>query len=182
MNITDIATLFQYFNQTGNGIPLNVITSTTVQTNWWQFGFTLFSALIGSVFIFFLIGSVFKSTLTLVLVKIKLKLIKRKTKRHILFIKHTTAGMFGTSMIDRETLSDITEAFNKFKGKDFDLILHTPGGDIFSSLFISRLIKQYPGKVRTFVPLFAMSGGTLLALSTDELYMTPTACLGPVDP
>jgi ClpP class serine protease len=30
--------------------------------------------------------------------------------------------------------------------------------------------------------MYAMSGGTLLALSTDEIEMSQTACMGPVDP
>lgn len=97
-------------------------------------------------------------------------------------IKHTTQGMFGGSMIDQTTLRKITQALAKFKGQDFDLILHTPGGEIFSALFISRILKNYPGKIRTIIPMYAMSGGTLLTLSTDEVYMSPTACLGPVDP
>jgi len=97
-------------------------------------------------------------------------------------IKHTQEALFGGSMIDQKTLIDISKALTKFKGKDFDLILHTPGGAIFPALFISRIFKQYPGKIRTIIPMYAMSGGTLLTLSTDEVFMSPTACLGPVDP
>jgi ClpP class serine protease len=44
------------------------------------------------------------------------------------------------------------------------------------------MLKQYPGHIRTIIPMYSMSGGTLLALSTDELVMSPTSCLGPVDP
>ena len=33
-----------------------------------------------------------------------------------------------------------------------------------------------------FVPHYAMSGGTLLALTADEVVMDPNAVLGPVDP
>ena len=33
-----------------------------------------------------------------------------------------------------------------------------------------------------FVPHYAMSGGTLLALAADEIVMDPNAVLGPVDP
>ena len=97
-------------------------------------------------------------------------------------IKHTQGDLFSQSMINQETLKDITLALNKFKGKPFDLIIHTPGGDIFSAIFISRLFKKYTGKIRAIIPLYAMSGGTLLALSCNELYMSDTACLGPVDP
>ena len=33
-----------------------------------------------------------------------------------------------------------------------------------------------------FVPHYAMSGGTLIALAADEIVMSPHAVLGPVDP
>jgi len=36
--------------------------------------------------------------------------------------------------------------------------------------------------VRVFVPHYAMSGGTLLALAADEVIMDENAVLGPVDP
>jgi ClpP class serine protease len=36
--------------------------------------------------------------------------------------------------------------------------------------------------VTVFVPHYAMSGGTLIALAADEVVMDPNAVLGPVDP
>ena len=33
-----------------------------------------------------------------------------------------------------------------------------------------------------FIPHYAMSGGTLIALAADEIVMDPNAVLGPVDP
>ena len=46
----------------------------------------------------------------------------------------------------------------------------------------SRTRWSNQGKVTVFVPHYAMSGGTLLALTADELVMDPNAVLGPVDP
>ena len=115
-------------------------------------------------------------------IKSKLKKLKLLTKRNILLIKHTEDGFFSSSSIDRGTLNQVTKEVQKFKGKPFDLILHTPGGDPFSSLFISRIIKNYPKQVRAVVPLYAMSGGTILALSCEKILMGENACLGPVDP
>ena len=63
-----------------------------------------------------------------------------------------------------------------------DLVLHTPGGLVLASLQIARAIKQHKGKVTVFVPHYAMSGGTLIALAADEIVMSPHAVLGPVDP
>ncbi len=63
-----------------------------------------------------------------------------------------------------------------------DLVLHTPGGLVLASLQIARAIERHPGKVTVFVPHYAMSGGTLIALAADEIVMSPHAVLGPVDP
>lgn len=63
-----------------------------------------------------------------------------------------------------------------------DLVLHTPGGLVLASLQIARAIKKHRGKVTVFVPHYAMSGGTLIALAADEIVMSAHAVLGPVDP
>lgn len=63
-----------------------------------------------------------------------------------------------------------------------DLILHTPGGLVLASLQIARAVRYHRGKVTVFVPHYAMSGGTLIALAADEIVMSPHAVLGPVDP
>lgn len=47
---------------------------------------------------------------------------------------------------------------------------------------IARAVRRHKGKVTVFVPHYAMSGGTLIALAADEIVMSPHAVLGPVDP
>lgn len=63
-----------------------------------------------------------------------------------------------------------------------DLVLHTPGGLALASTQIARALARHPGKVTVFVPHYAMSGGTLIALAADEIVMSEHAVLGPVDP
>jgi ClpP class serine protease len=63
-----------------------------------------------------------------------------------------------------------------------DLVLHTPGGLVLASEQIACALKRHKGKVTVCVPHYAMSGGTLVALSADEIVMDPDAVLGPVDP
>jgi ClpP class serine protease len=63
-----------------------------------------------------------------------------------------------------------------------DIVLHTPGGLVLASLQIARAIHKHQGKVTAFVPHYAMSGGTLIALAADEIVMSEYAVLGPVDP
>ncbi len=63
-----------------------------------------------------------------------------------------------------------------------DLVLHTPGGLVLASEQIARALQQHKAKVTVFVPHYAMSGGTMIALSADEIVLDPNAVLGPVDP
>ncbi|MBO8129700.1 MAG: hypothetical protein H0Z39_10995 [Peptococcaceae bacterium] len=63
-----------------------------------------------------------------------------------------------------------------------DLVLHTPGGLVLASEQIARALLKHPAKVTVFVPHYAMSGGTMIALAADEIVMDENAVLGPVDP
>ena len=68
------------------------------------------------------------------------------------------------------------------KDVPIDMVLHTPGGLVLASLQIARAMARHPGKVTVFVPHYAMSGGTLIALAADEIVMSEDSVLGPVDP
>ena len=63
-----------------------------------------------------------------------------------------------------------------------DVVLHTPGGLVLAAEQIAKALADHPAKVTVFVPHYAMSGGTLIALAADEIVMAPSAVLGPVDP
>ena len=63
-----------------------------------------------------------------------------------------------------------------------DLVVHSLGGLVLASEQIARALHRHPAKVTVIVPHYAMSGGTMLALSADEILMDDNAVLGPVDP
>ncbi len=63
-----------------------------------------------------------------------------------------------------------------------DLIVHTPGGLVLAAEQIALALVRHEAKVTVFVPHYAMSGGTLLALAADKIIMDENAVLGPVDP
>jgi len=63
-----------------------------------------------------------------------------------------------------------------------DLILHTPGGLVLAAEQIANALSRHPARVTVFVPHYAMSGGTMLAIAADEIVMDENAVLGPVDP
>lgn len=63
-----------------------------------------------------------------------------------------------------------------------DILLHTPGGLVLASEQIANALMRHPAKVTVFVPHYAMSGGTMIALAADEIVMDCNSVLGPVDP
>ena len=63
-----------------------------------------------------------------------------------------------------------------------DMVLHTPGGLVLAALQIAQAVRDHKSKVTVFVPHYAMSGGTLIALAADEIVMCKHSVLGPIDP
>ena len=63
-----------------------------------------------------------------------------------------------------------------------DILLHTPGGLVLAAEQIAHALVRHKAPVTVLVPHYAMSGGTLLALASDQIIMDPNAVLGPVDP
>ena len=63
-----------------------------------------------------------------------------------------------------------------------DIILHTPGGLVLAAEQIAHALVRHKARVTVFVPHYAMSGGTLIALAADEIVMDSNAVLGPIDP
>lgn len=66
--------------------------------------------------------------------------------------------------------------------KPIALVLHTPGGLVLAAVQIAMALKKHPAKKIVIIPHYAMSGGTLIALAADEIWMDPDAVLGPLDP
>lgn len=68
------------------------------------------------------------------------------------------------------------------KDLPIDLILHTPGGLVLATEQIAAALQKHRSRVTVFIPHYAMSGGTMIALAADEIVMDENAVLGPVDP
>src|SRR5579872_739003 len=63
-----------------------------------------------------------------------------------------------------------------------DFIIHSPGGSAEATKRLISYIRKLFPYIRVFVPHLAMSGGTMLALASDEIWMGPYSSLGPTDP
>lgn len=112
---------------------------------------------------------------------------KKRGSRVILLVhRQETMRLLGFPLmryIDVEDSEQVLRAIHKTDPQmPIDLVLQTPGGLVLAALQIARALKRHEGKVTVFVPHYAMSGGTLLALAADEIVMTHHSVLGPVDP
>ncbi|MGB6440688.1 MAG: hypothetical protein WBE89_15505, partial [Methyloceanibacter sp.] len=60
--------------------------------------------------------------------------------------------------------------------------VHTPDGLVLAATQIARAMEAHPAKVTAYVPVYATSGGTLIALAADEIVMGEVSVFGPIDP
>lgn len=114
--------------------------------------------------------------------------IERKRNSRVILLVHRqeTMSLLGFPVMRYIDINDAEAVMRGCELTDpdvpLDIVLHTPGGLVLASLQIARAVRNHKGKVTVFVPHYAMSGGTLIALAADEIIMSPHAVLGPVDP
>src|SRR5437016_11715501 len=115
-------------------------------------------------------------------------LIERQRKSRVVLLVHRqeTMSLLGFPLFRYIDINDSEEVLRAIHLTDpkipLDLVLHTPGGLVLAATQIARAVFKHEGKVTAFVPHYAMSGGTLIALAADEIVMCEHAVLGPVDP
>lgn len=79
-----------------------------------------------------------------------------------------------------EEATDIISEIEKVgKSKRIEVILHTPGGSAWGTETVAGALLTK--EVVTYVPYLAMSGGTEIALATEQIHLGSNASLGPVD-
>ncbi len=114
--------------------------------------------------------------------------IERQRKSRVILLVHRQEVMsiLGFPVLRYIDVNDSEEVLRALRltdpGVPVDIVLHTPGGLVLAALQIARAIHKHQGRVTAFVPHYAMSGGTLIALAANEIVMSPEAVLGPVDP
>jgi ClpP class serine protease len=111
---------------------------------------------------------------------------KRGSRVVLLVHRQESMSFLGFPIIRYIDVDDSEEVLRAIHLTDpampLDLVLHTPGGLVLAATQIARAVLKHKGKVTVFVPHYAMSGGTLIALAASEIVMSEYAVLGPVDP
>jgi ClpP class serine protease len=120
--------------------------------------------------------------------KRKIAQIERRRNSRVILLVHRqeTMRLLGFPIARYIDINDSEEVLRAIQMTDddiaLDIVLHTPGGLVLAALQIARAIHEHKGKVTVFVPHYAMSGGTLIALAADDIVMSRHAVLGPIDP
>jgi len=118
----------------------------------------------------------------------KISEIERKRGSRVILLVHRqeTMRFLGFPVmryIDMQDSEEVLRAVHMTEDEiPLDIVLHTPGGLVLAAVQIARAIRERKGRVSVFVPHYAMSGGTLIALAGDTIVMSPHAALGPIDP
>jgi ClpP class serine protease len=111
---------------------------------------------------------------------------ERKSRVILLVHRQETMRLLGFPIARYIDINDSEEVLRAIQMTDadvpLDLVLHTPGGLVLAALQIAKAVSEHKAKVTVFVPHYAMSGGTLIALAADEIVMSNHSVLGPIDP
>ena len=121
----------------------------------------------------------------------RLSLIRRLEKKLgcrvvTLIHRQERIGLFGIPFYKYIDIEDSEQVLRAIRMTPQDMpiaiVIHTPGGLVLAAAQIALALKEHKAKTIAIIPHYAMSGGTLIALAADELWMDQNAVLGPVDP
>lgn len=100
------------------------------------------------------------------------------------WLQHPGAKYGPAVSINDEDKNGFMACFHQMEfERGLDLILHSPGGEVAATESIIHYIRsKFRSNVRVFVPQLSMSGGTMIALTGQEIWMGLHSNLGPIDP
>lgn len=112
--------------------------------------------------------------------------IKRNSRAIVMIHRQETISFLGFPISRYIDIDDSEAVLRAIRLTDpqvpLDLVLHTPGGLVLAAEQVASALRRHPAGVTVFVPHYAMSGGTLIAMAADQIVMDANAVLGPVDP
>ncbi|MBN2056240.1 ATP-dependent Clp protease proteolytic subunit [bacterium] len=115
------------------------------------------------------------------------RLEKRRNSRAIALVhRQETMTFLGFPLMRYITIEDSEEILRAIRmtppDMPLNIVLHTPGGLVLATEQIANALLRHKAEVSVFIPHYAMSGGTLIALAADRICMDENAVLGPLDP
>ena len=83
--------------------------------------------------------------------------------------------------IEQNDFYFINDILKDYRGNKLDIYLETPGGSGEATEEIVRWLRKKYQTINFIVAGEAKSAGTLMVMSGDEIYMSETGSLGPID-
>lgn len=106
------------------------------------------------------------------------------TKRYLfIYAVDVSKAKMGVNDIDlqQDDFYNIQDILRECSVKEIDFYIETPGGSGTAAEEIARFLRKKFESVNFVIAGEAKSAGTILALSGDNIYMTETGSLGPID-
>ena len=85
---------------------------------------------------------------------------------------------------DLDTLEEVLRVSSQGGHRKIHLLLNSPGGDALAAERAINICRTYSkdGTFKVVVPRLAKSAATMICLGAEEIFMSPTSALGPIDP
>jgi ClpP class serine protease len=144
--------------------------------------------LVALLFVLFFVVPTIESSMLVSLRENAIRALEQRRGSRVIVLIHRqeSVNVLGIPVVRYINIDDSEDVLRAIrltdKNRPLDLILHTPGGLVLAASQIAKAIKRHPAKTTVFVPHYAMSGGTLIALAANEIVMDSNAVLGPIDP
>jgi len=142
--------------------------------------------------IFFVLSGILFNLVSQFLVEYRIRqLVSGYEKAHnvkVFYFIHRkrSLSIFGISLYEYLEVYDAHRFLRDLKSvpedKNLVIIIHSPGGELLAAMQIAKVLKEWRGKVSVVVPYYAMSAGTLIALSADIIYADRSVTFGAIDP
>lgn len=115
-----------------------------------------------------------------------LKLLNKETKRNTILYASKWTQVSNVApeilMMNEEDIQGFMTVISGLEGENLDIILHSPGGSPNATEALVEYLRNKFNHIRIIIPYAAMSAGTMLACSADEIIMGKHSYLGPTDP
>ena len=87
------------------------------------------------------------------------------------------------NIVDIDSENSFMKVYSKFNINDIlNIILYCEGSNVSSSDAIINILLMHEGLINIYIPRFCYSGGSMIALCGDNIYMNNYSLLSPVDP
>lgn len=77
--------------------------------------------------------------------------------------------------VENTSPKDVENEIDKAVGEDLEVIINSPGGDVFSGSEIYTMLKDYQGNVTVKIVGVAASAASIVAMAGKKVMMSPTA-------